>query len=1395
MLQEQENTWTGGMNLDLSKTKIPSNIYYNSYNLRLTTDKGLSTGSMENIRGTLDLLTIPNLPIVQKLVIDTSITGPVTFTISNGVFSDVGTGSFTITSGSTPQDLWNYFQSDAGYVNLNTQYFIYYNENYLVFTPAVTNTNLFTIAPTSAGVIVDSSFVPAQTDVEIIGNVFINDNIYLLTTNNTTLSPGEDDPDSYGQIWKLVVDPVTLTGTLTLLYNNKTNWSTYWAFAPTAVQGRFENGDIQRIYFTDFFNPLRSFNTVNPQGFALDPTLLNIVPAVDFDIPRLINIYSGTGAIGIPVGCYQTAYRLKNTTGSTTQFSPLSNMVFNVGANDSAATGGNNWRTYIGGAKGTTIDKRMVWEISAIDTDYERIEFAVLVRETKDEIPTIYLIEEYPLNGQDVFTFTFDGDVLNDVTTQNLSLEEFLQISGVFTHCKTITSKDNRLIPGNVKTKKALLDFDVRAYRFKSPNAFDLKDNGAITNYFLPGGYDLVDEESDAIALYNLDSTDPDFSPTHIYKADGVTVGGEGPNLSYEFLSIAVQGDKGIDITSCTPAPYVSTDTNYNISSINLGVYSVQQDGTDVLQIYPTTIPDGINEGIKFAQYNAVLIGYQHNEIYREGIQFFDKAKNPYFVSWIADIKFPDYADVCPLANSIFVDGTQTGQTVYSKSFQSSVPTGTNATYVNQLGLKISLTIPAEISEKISGFSFVRVKREEKDKTIIAEGIISDFAVNPSGNDYYAGGTWYGTSLTSLKRAFFLTPNLLDMSLAQPAANMFLRTKFLLNQVNATSAICPDTDCSCTDLYEIYKVLESDFTGYVPEEKNIEFMRYMDSANQYIVDGDDVFNYLQGTQGIGNHVYYFKLDSDLVDPTGSPANRTKIFAVVVREGITQYGGNTFAARANNEYIRCSHFQPVKTSLNDQSYNFYLYGGDVTNSINDDQRLSKNWSQAGTLQSVTYYYPASSPVNSGLRHGAHTNYSLLGDTPSNSRDTYEYNTVYSCEDDIVKFFPKPDPFIEEDVFVNRFYVSEIKINGELLDSWAIYKPLNYWDVDGNNGPINGAINLKDEILFIQDKAFGRLLVNPKVAITSAEGEELQVGRGNVLDSHDYISNEKGSKHQFSFLKSDTSVYFTESRHKELCQYSINRPLEPFSDIKGFHSWMINNFIGEIQVTDKPVYMSPTKGLNGVHGVFDYINSELIYTFERSSNPQNISKNTIVFKEDIGVFQAFYNHEPKQYVTNNKFIISANPSDLQHLYLHNEGEYGKFYGTYYPSFIEFFSNKWPQFTKNFTNLVFQTEVQNGSTLVDTASGATPIQETFNLLEVSNDYQSNSVVLSYPTNLKRRFRTWYCEIPRSNTQAANMSTGFFSRLKDKYLKIKLSFLNNGNKRLIIHSVFSRFLMNSPK
>jgi len=48
---ETINTYIGGMNQDLSKLKKRDTVYYEANNIRLLTNEGLTSGTIENIKG------------------------------------------------------------------------------------------------------------------------------------------------------------------------------------------------------------------------------------------------------------------------------------------------------------------------------------------------------------------------------------------------------------------------------------------------------------------------------------------------------------------------------------------------------------------------------------------------------------------------------------------------------------------------------------------------------------------------------------------------------------------------------------------------------------------------------------------------------------------------------------------------------------------------------------------------------------------------------------------------------------------------------------------------------------------------------------------------------------------------------------------------------------------------------------------------------------------------------------------------------------------------------------------------------------------------------------------------------------------------------------------------
>jgi hypothetical protein len=1395
----QTNLFDGGGSMDVSKTSIPPNKYYKALNFRVTTDKGLSTSSLENIKGNLELIEIPSTSEVKKLVINYTSIGPTTITISNGITSGSSSTPFVTSSGTTSLDLYNHLNNDPGFNTVKLLYKIYYNSNAVLF---VGNNvlDIFTISSTIGAIIVTDDFVPSQVSLETIGSTYINDDIYLLTTNNTSQAPGKTDPSSYGQIWKLVINDENLTATLDLIYNNQLNFSTYNAIAPTAILGRYENQNIQRIYWTDFYNRIRTLNVADPQAFATDLSLVYITPSVKFDVPILKKLTPGGTNL---VGSYQLAYRLTKVSGAITAYSEPSDLVNLVATDENIAVGGANFVNYVGEPAGTSANKIITWNINNIDTSFDRIELVIIIRYANTLFPNTQIdvlakFADLPIESDGSMIVTFSG---NETRTP-ITINELLITYENFAFAKTMTTKDNRLIIGNVKSALGSLDtFDARAYRAKTSSLEDiyLTNNGIESLYNLSTLYnaDLNPETKDNINNYTGTNVGK-------YKPNSTKLGGQGKFISYEFGTYSTMCDYQDSFSDLQGVPGLRhTNNNYSLpDTINLGIAGQDHD------------QNGINDSLKYAYKANLLKGYQREEIYRFAIQFYDKSGNPYFVKWIGDIKFPSYFDVNSNPDSLaMINGINDFRLI----FYDNTSPGTPRYFLQQLYIKFRIDIPADLAAIVGYYNIVRVERSNTNKTVYGSGLIfPTFAA--ADQSHYAGfsGSVTDTQPTSILIDFklinFQIPEFLFGGYYSAASG--LDTVKLEANVVATNntpyPFKPDVGTPIGGEFGLFKMYDFQPNSAPAEIAVIPgYSQRVNTAATAFVAPFDFFNYqlhTDNSQWVGTDTLLLQLTSAFSGADYLADNERIYFGTYRRKLDKQYGGNSYSERSNSTYMSCNNVQIIQGP---GTFESKVFGGDTFVGLMDNERCIRNIGTDGIptpatdpIYSRIYFFPCESSMNTELRTGGHANKDLIDSSATawDYHEDYFYNPAFKNENNIKKYFPKPDPFLQNNEFINRFYASEIKINGELTDSWSIFKSLNYYDVEGSYGPINGVSMLQDEVYFIQDKAFGKLSINPKEVLTTKEGSSVGLGRGGILDNHEYISTEIGSKHQFSFLKSAYQLFFIDSRHKKIYSFSQNKPLTPLSDIEGIHSWMINNFTGRIENIDKPVYVGEN-GLNGVHGIFDFVNNELIYTFFRSYGEDVdliTNKDTMVINQSIEAFTGFYSHTPKIYITNNKKFISAditNGTTLQDLFLHNYGDYGRFYGLYKPSEIELYSNKAPQITKVFDTLMFQTELQNGNTLIDLDRGLTPLHETFNTLEVSTDFQDSGIITLNSTNMNRNFRSWRTPVPRNSTQAAYVSTGLFARMRDKYLKIKLSFMNNENKRLIVHNIISFFRFNQPK
>jgi len=1589
---EAVNDFSRGMQSDVSKLIQAKNTYLEAINFRPFTELGASNTSLVTIKGNECGVKFPTMNDIFKLKIDikdgTTFTDTIDFTIIGPWGTDTVTG-FTVNSST---NIFTLYQKIIALPNYGTEYTAAYKDDYIMiyqrtttvdcvddvspFTvdisensaPGTQNTIWYvkpdgTFVNNPIGLGDDTFFIPAAVDPLIpIGYTTILEDVYLFVAEDnpayTDIYPsgiGIPTNDSYsypGYIFKLQYDESTSATTLTLVYAAYLNFTKYAAIAPSAAIGRYESQEIQRIYWSDFYNKVKTLNVTDPQVMAINPILTGLTPSVNFDIPIMTNIIAGS----LNVGTYELCYRLKQTLGAITNYSTVSNMVH------LASPSITDFLNYEGSVPGSNSNKGIRFKISNVDNAYDVIEYIVLFRDSDTDVCKVYSLDEENIPTSGIVTV----DVTSLASADEILLTDFLAIQSSFTHAKTVDTKDNRLFWGNVKTKRGSLpSWDARAFRAFTPNAAstDIKliHNGVSTSYTLNGAIatpetnDSINEYYDNVGAFGVDAC------YYVPNDASGKLGGKGAHISYEFGTISTQLDNRIgqynnaggvtNYNIYTSVPFRWTDGRTNLinllnSNLTMAAQVPATDSTN--QVY---IQDSLN-CLKSPYRSTILRGYQHEEIYRFAFQAYDLEGNPYFPKWIADIKMPSYGDPNPNPDSVAsAAGINDFRLSFSYNTVSPGPNSSTDTWGQTLYIKFNVDVTG-LEDIISGYRIVRMERDtDANKTILGCGMISPTYsdVMTSGTDMYLPGnfntvnTLFPPTLTAGYRWNpWPSQDVWETFSIQPLSNgsypdmarvkmfdcfdffangsqgyssgdrLFIRSRLIsknyidalnikdfgyrwFNYPNETAdwwwrlssvvgtkpagGLAPgpgaltgvtlkqqsglDTDEMAYYLH-MY-IDDSSYGGFLPfatvsasanYNKTLQNGAWCEGGNSSItgLSGFNFYNYgrtygaaTSGNPCWGHPTLVTVLDApDALYEWNAPYNCTaagnagKLLALYYRPNINQYGGNTYASRAGNEYIVAGSYIPIRRNNlilnNNINIDIDTLGGDVYLNYWDIQKASKHVSDGtgsgptfrhytydntldpnypGNLAgvtaaseatlSITHMFPCTNVANQEMRFGSHINKDLVSNVYY-LPDTNTYATYHSNESNVVKYFSEPLDFVESDKWINRVHYSEVKYNNETKDSWQVYKTNNFYDVEGNYGSINALVAFKENLYYIQERGFGILYVNPMTAVTSDNNIPVVLGLGATIQRHNYIKLDVGTMHQWSVFRSPDNISFIDSRHKT--QYMFNgQSLEPVSDLKGQRNFFIKRFHPNIILRDNPIIGK------GVHTTYDFYHKEFLTTFNNDGQDPALSeyeKYSIVFSEAIDAYSSLYTCTPKTYFNNNRYIFSFNDDDS--IYVHNVGYYGTFYEVENPAYIKVLVNDNPKYTKVFDNLILATEsiddqvewideiITPSSNTQAYSDNINMLTDTFNELRCYTDaYNTDWTTLTLNTNIKKKEQSWFTPVPRNKVEyntltpstssifdpAVLTKTDFGERLRDKYMVVDLRYNNADNYRFIVHNL----------
>lgn len=369
-----------------------------------------------------------------------------------------------------------------------------------------------------------------------------------------------------------------------------------------------------------------------------------------------------------------------------------------------------------------------------------------------------------------------------------------------------------------------------------------------------------------------------------------------------------------------------------------------------------------------------------------------------------------------------------------------------------------------------------------------------------------------------------------------------------------------------------------------------------------------------------------------------------------------------------------------------------------------------------------------------------NFNLMNDVYSQPNNFFNYRTI------------NPNK-LNLDNFHNSITWTKTKTIGELVDTWTNITLASTLDLDGDKGKVRALRRLNNDIIAMQDKGISQILYNENTQISTTEGVPIEIANSGKVQGKRYISDKIGCTNKWSICETPNGIYFVDDITKGI--YLFNGQLNNISDKLGFHSW--------VKAASKDINIWNPTDFNSFVTYYDKTNSEILF----------ISKDSCLgYSELLNQFTSFYNYENTPYFSNllDKGIwIKDNK-----LWLHNEGDYNMFFGTYQPFYTTVIANPDMPIDKIFNNLEFRSDSwDKDGNLLNT---------TFDTLTTWNEYQQgisnlkNS--LGGPSNLKRKFRIWRANIPRAKANGRD-------RMRNPWLYIKLSMEKENVNKTVLHDM----------
>lgn len=263
-----------------------------------------------------------------------------------------------------------------------------------------------------------------------------------------------------------------------------------------------------------------------------------------------------------------------------------------------------------------------------------------------------------------------------------------------------------------------------------------------------------------------------------------------------------------------------------------------------------------------------------------------------------------------------------------------------------------------------------------------------------------------------------------------------------------------------------------------------------------------------------------------------------------------YSGKDKFSKQYDTYYGFGDYKEIKNDANTPK-SMYVFTGDMYTQIYEIEGMYKAYDfndDNSSLQSMqtVHYIPMESTINQyfdyGMNYRNTSNANLQSEAgeikgiSTQDRPVHQYNLIYSDNGTSNDIYSPQSVIQLQNTYSQRICYSQMKTNGELLNNWNIFKPVDYIDVNPVYGELTDMFTVQDVLYFWQNKGFGKLSVNERSLVKDENSNLIQLGQGSVLQRYDYLSTKFGMRDQdMCKINVDNDIYWFDHRNRCIAAY--------------------------------------------------------------------------------------------------------------------------------------------------------------------------------------------------------------------------------------------------------------------